>query len=194
MLVPLQSGEAVLGVVGHPGVEGIGAPGFHDARARHGVSGFAVRNPQEGGTAFADKGARIVIAGREQVRSLQVRQREIATLGHGRFLSGSSAFPPSSYYRFPASNTIIGRYGRLDVYAFDPVSTTLAKVERGASRDIEDALALLRRGVVTVPELQTAFEAILPRLETESLRVDESDFRRKFERFLQLVDEMGLER
>jgi hypothetical protein len=88
----------------------------------------------------------------------------------------------------------IGRYGRLDVYAFDPVSTTLAKVERGASRDIEDALALLRRGVVTVPELQTAFEAILPRLETESLRVDESDFRRKFERFLQLVDEMGLER
>ncbi len=81
----------------------------------------------------------------------------------------------------------IGRYGRLDVYTFDPISTALSKIERGSSRDIDDVLALLRRGLISVPELEVAFEAILPRLETESLRVDEVDFRRKFEGFLQLV-------
>ena len=83
----------------------------------------------------------------------------------------------------------IGRYGQLDVYTFDPISTALSKIERGSSRDIDDVLALLGRGLVSLPELQVAFEAILPRLENESLRVDEVDFRRKFEGFLQLVEE-----
>lgn len=81
----------------------------------------------------------------------------------------------------------IGRYGQLDVYTFDPVSTALAKIERGSSRDIDDVLALLRRGIVSISELQTAFDEIVPRLETESLRVDESDFRRKFEALLRLA-------
>jgi hypothetical protein len=85
----------------------------------------------------------------------------------------------------------VGRYGRLDVYTFDPVSTALAKIERGSSRDIDDVLALLARQIVTVPELQTAFEGILPRLETESLRVDESDFRRKFEGLVRLAADLG---
>jgi len=83
----------------------------------------------------------------------------------------------------------VGRYGRLDVYTFDPVSTALSKIERGSSRDIDDVLALLDQGIVSIPELQSAFEAILPRLETESLRVDEYDFRRKFEGLLQLAGE-----
>jgi hypothetical protein len=82
----------------------------------------------------------------------------------------------------------VGRYGRLDVFTFDPISTVLAKIERGASRDIEDALALVGRGLVHIPELSAAFEEIIPRLETESLRVDEADFRRKFEAFVALVE------
>jgi hypothetical protein len=83
----------------------------------------------------------------------------------------------------------VSRYGRLDVYTFDPVSTALSKIERGSSRDVDDVLALLDRGIVSVPQLQKAFEAILPRLETESLRVDEYDFRRKFEGLLRLAGE-----
>lgn len=86
----------------------------------------------------------------------------------------------------------IGRYGQLDVYAFDPISTALSKIERGSRRDIDDVLALLGRGLINVPELDVAFESVLPRLETESLRVDETDFRRKFEGFLQLAE--GFER
>lgn len=81
----------------------------------------------------------------------------------------------------------IGRYGSLDVYAFDAVSTALSKIERGSRRDIDDVLELLREGIVTGDELEAAFEEILPRLDRESLRVDEDDFRRKYEALLQLV-------
>lgn len=80
-----------------------------------------------------------------------------------------------------------GRYGRIDVFTFDPISTALAKIERGAGRDIDDALSLIQRGLVSMPDLLKAFEEILPRLETESLRVDEEDFRRKVEAFVTLV-------
>lgn len=66
------------------------------------------------------------------------------------------------------------------------ISTALARIERGASRDIDDVPGLVHRGIVSISELQTAFDAILPRLETESLRVDEHDFRRTFEGFLRL--------
>lgn len=83
----------------------------------------------------------------------------------------------------------IGRYGRLDVFTFDPISTALAKIERGSNRDIEDALSLVGRGIVGLPELAAAFEEIVPRLEIESLRVDEFDFRRKLEAFLVLARE-----
>ena len=100
---------------------------------------------------------------------------------------------PGDFIPLPAGweerSRFVGRYGRLDVYTFDPVSTALSKIERGSSRDVDDVLALLDRGIVSVPELQTAFEAILPRLETESLRVDEYDFRRKFEGLLRLAGE-----
>lgn len=50
-------------------------------------------------------------------------------------------------------------------------------------------LALLHREIIGVPELELAFEEVLARLETESLRVDEADFQRKFEGFLQLIEE-----
>jgi len=83
----------------------------------------------------------------------------------------------------------IARYGRLDVYTFDPISTALSKIERGSSRDIDDVLALLRRSLISLPDLRVAFESILPRLMTESLQVDETDFRRKFAGFLQLIEE-----
>jgi hypothetical protein len=50
-------------------------------------------------------------------------------------------------------------------------------------------LALLDAGRLQVEELSNAFEEIVPRLEQESLRVDEADFRRKFAAFLHLADD-----
>jgi hypothetical protein len=80
----------------------------------------------------------------------------------------------------------LGRYGGLDVFAFDPVSTALAKIERGTSQDIDDVIALLSVGRLDLAELARGFDEILPRLERESLRIDEDDFRRKFAAFLDL--------
>ncbi len=46
----------------------------------------------------------------------------------------------------------------------------------------------LRTGRITVADLTAAFEEIVPRLETEALlRVDEEDFRRKFNAFMALA-------
>lgn len=81
----------------------------------------------------------------------------------------------------------LGRYGSLDVFAFDPIATALSKIARGLQRDIDDVLALLAAGRITLAALAAAFEEIVPRLERESVRVDEDDFRRKFAAFTDLA-------
>jgi hypothetical protein len=74
--------------------------------------------------------------------------------------------------------------GGLAVYAFDLLSTALAKIERGQERDIDDVLALCRTGALGVKQIAQAFEEIAPRIETEALpRITEQDFRRKVEAF-----------
>jgi hypothetical protein len=83
----------------------------------------------------------------------------------------------------------IGRFGRLDVFTFDPISTALSKIERGLPRDIDDALTLVNSGFVRIPDLTRAFDEVSSRLETESIRVDERDFRRKFQAFLSMAQE-----
>jgi hypothetical protein len=84
-------------------------------------------------------------------------------------------------------SSFIGRHDQLDAYLFDPVSSALSKVERGTSRDIEDALALVRRGLFSLSDLSDAFDEVAGRLATESLRVDEADFRKKFAAFKALA-------
>ena len=84
----------------------------------------------------------------------------------------------------------LGRYGDLEVFAFDPLSTALSKIERGLERDIADALALLQMGQFRLEQLEAAFEEIVPRLDREAIpRVQESDFRRKVTAFLALAEQ-----
>jgi sugar phosphate isomerase/epimerase len=79
----------------------------------------------------------------------------------------------------------LAQEGGLAICAFDPVSTALAKIERGHERDIDDVLALCRAGVIGVEQIVAAFEEIAPRIETEALpRITEEDFRRKVEAFV----------
>ncbi len=82
----------------------------------------------------------------------------------------------------------VGRYGNLDVFTFDPVSTCLSKIARGTGPDVEDVLALLGAGLVQREQLVAAFQEIVPRLPRESVRVDEADFRRKFDALIALLD------
>ncbi|SRR5579884_148643 len=95
---------------------------------------------------------------------------------------------PSDFIPLPAGwqdrSRFIARHGRLDFFLLDPVSVALSKIERGSSRDVADVQSLLQAGLVDLAALQSAFEEVVPRLERESLRVDEQDFRRKFESFV----------
>lgn len=121
-----------------------------------------------------------IAAVRSLIRGLHI---SVEPAGPGDFIPLPGGWQERSRY--------VGRYGQLDVYLFDPISTALSKVERGSSRDIEDVLALLRHATISLSALRAAFEEILPRLETESLRVDEEDFRHKFEGVLRLAEERG---
>lgn len=116
----------------------------------------------------------------QAVRSL-IREMNLSveSAGPGDFIPLPTGWEHRSPY--------IGRYGRIDVFTFDPISTALAKIERGATRDIDDTLALLASGIVALPDLERAYREIVPRLETEALRVDEVDFQRKFDAFIRLA-------
>lgn len=96
---------------------------------------------------------------------------------------------PADFIPLPAGwrerSRFLVQEGGLTVYAFDALSTALAKIERGQERDIEDVLALCRTGVLSVDEIERAFEEIAPRIETEALpRITEPDFRRKVGAFV----------
>jgi hypothetical protein len=77
----------------------------------------------------------------------------------------------------------IGREGRLTFKHFDLLSQALAKLERGHNRDLEDANAMLRRGLVEPDQLRRAFDEIEPLL-YRFPAIDPSDYRRRVEEFL----------
>jgi len=114
---------------------------------------------------------------RELIRDLNIN---VEQAGPGDFIPLPSGWEGRSRF--------LGRYGDLEVFAFDPLSTVLSKVERGTDQDIDDALALVRAGRVDIADLTAAFEEIMPRLENEALLcVDEEDFRRKYAAFITLA-------
>jgi hypothetical protein len=57
---------------------------------------------------------------------------------------------------------LVGHYGQLDVYLFDPYSIALSKIARGFETDLEDVLFMLRQGLIAFTELENHFNAILP--------------------------------
>ncbi len=66
--------------------------------------------------------------------------------------------PPQAHDR----RRLVGRYGQLEVYIFDPYTIALSKIARGFEADLEDVLFLLRQGLIGFEELQQHFETILP--------------------------------
>jgi hypothetical protein len=80
----------------------------------------------------------------------------------------------------------IGREGPLSFHHFDLVAQALAKVERGHARDRRDVLEMLRRGLVDVAALESAFDAIEPELYRYPA-VDPASFRAALVDFLHSV-------
>ena len=76
-----------------------------------------------------------------------------------------------------------GREGRLTFKHFDLYSQALAKLERGHARDLEDARAMLERGLVEAVRLRAAFAEIEPQL-YRFPATEPADFRRRVDAFL----------
>ena len=58
----------------------------------------------------------------------------------------------------------IGRYGTIDVFYFDFYSIALSKIERGNNRDIADVKLLVQQGIITLNELDEAYQEVLAQL------------------------------
>jgi len=87
----------------------------------------------------------------------------------------------------------LGRAEQLEIFAFDPVSTALAKLARSRVQDIEDVLVLLQEGQLTLDALDTAFEEIIPRVAaSKALKITEDEFRVKFTLFKEIAALRGL--
>ena len=95
---------------------------------------------------------------------------------------------PADFIPLPAGwqdrSRFLTQEGGLTIYAFDPLSTALAKIQRGQERDISDVSTMCQAGLINLDQIVAAFEEIAPRIETEALpRVTEQDFRRKIGAF-----------
>jgi hypothetical protein len=66
--------------------------------------------------------------------------------------------PPRAYER----RRLVGHYGQLDVYVFDPYTIALSKIARGFEADLEDVVFLLKESLIEYAELERTFNAILP--------------------------------
>ena len=82
--------------------------------------------------------------------------------------------PPLAHER----HRLIGRFGLLEVYLFDPYSIALSKIARGFESDLEDVLFLLRTGAIEFAALEQHFRAILPRVAKAD--IDSKDFQACF--------------
>lgn len=78
------------------------------------------------------------------------------------FASPADFMPIPSQWE--ASAQYIGRYGAIDVFYFDFYSIALSKIQRGSTRDINDVKLLLQQKVITLQDLDAAYNEVLPRV------------------------------
>jgi hypothetical protein len=66
--------------------------------------------------------------------------------------------PPEAHAR----RRLVGRFGELQVFIFDPYSIALSKIARGFEADLEDVIFLWHKGLIAFAELERYFRAVLP--------------------------------
>lgn len=68
------------------------------------------------------------------------------------------AVPIDQFIPIPAGaderRLFIGRFTHIDVYVLDPYTISLSKLDRGFDTDLEDIMFLIRRGFVTIEQLE----------------------------------------
>lgn len=89
-------------------------------------------------------------------RIVQQRQINVEFASPGDFIPLPSQWEVQAKY--------VGRYGSVDVFYFDFYSLALSKISRGSDRDLIDVKLLLQHKLITLDELDAAFQEILPRM------------------------------
>ncbi len=56
----------------------------------------------------------------------------------------------------------IGRYGKVSAFVFDPYSIALSKLDHGFEADLEDIIFLIRRGLVSLSQLEQIVKDAIP--------------------------------
>lgn len=78
------------------------------------------------------------------------------------FASPADFIPLPSQWEMHAQ--YVGRYGGVDVFYFDFYSIALSKIERGNNRDIADVKQLVEQSIISLHELDTAYQEVLSQL------------------------------
>ena len=78
------------------------------------------------------------------------------------FASPADFIPLPSQWEMHAR--YIGRYGEVDVFYFDFYSIALSKIERGNNRDIVDVKLLVQQMIISLDELDVAYQEVLAQL------------------------------
>jgi len=76
----------------------------------------------------------------------------------------------------------LGSYGPIDVYIFDLYSIALSKIARGFESDLEDVIFLLKRELIHVDTLRSAFVSALPN--ARRVDIDPSEFQAYFDELM----------
>jgi Nucleotidyltransferase of unknown function (DUF6036) len=75
---------------------------------------------------------------------------------------------PADFIPIPAQwaahAKFIGRYGKIDAFYFDLYSLALSKIARSSDRDLVDVKLLVQQKLITLDELDVAYQEILPRM------------------------------
>jgi hypothetical protein len=128
------------------------------------------------GTVFLTGGATALLYGwRESTVDIDLRLdpeplgafEAIATLKEELDVNVELASPADFLPELPGwreRSPSIGRFGAIDAFHYDLYAQALSKVERGHERDLDDARAMLERGLIQRSRLLELFEEIEPGL------------------------------
>ena len=87
-----------------------------------------------------------------------------------------------------ALSKFVGRYGAIDVFYFDFYSIALTKILRGNTRDINDVKLLVQKKVITLQELDAAYQEVFPQVGNPPYEwLDPEDFSKRYHRIRQLL-------
>jgi hypothetical protein len=62
-----------------------------------------------------------------------------------------------------ARRQLVGRFGGVEAYIFDPYTIALSKIARGFETDLDDVLFMIDEGMIEFAELECLFDEVLPR-------------------------------